>query len=440
MATWALTGDDLQTFSPPAVTDGIYIYGYKASRVQEYDSGSGTSVIISTAAENGTHLLYFKNKLYSIVDDNKIFRWIGGTAWQLVLDLISLSPVISDLIAFIHDGVTMMYVGIQGTTSAGRVVIRHTTDGSSWIIGATDNEPPVHSPSLYPELCEFPCYGQKIAYHQAGFLTMSLGLGGTAPSSWEDRVTTYYLWNGTKFIEKATSANRSMSGTNIDRKYAWRANELTLTDNYAYSTDLISWTQLAQHSRRSVSSNTLYPIGSADAATVKIYLWDLATLDWTVGETVHTGGSGGIRNLIRLDNGNTYCYSATDAKWRIRSDPLGGPGRPAEEDIYSPGQFYYGRGKLIKRSDALIPGTNLGGMALVGKKLFAGSNVNSSPMVAYTEKPTYEIWIDYSGSLSVVAPIKSFSATPWGDSEDLEASEDAVEGGGFQGGTGGRCS
>lgn len=343
MATWTMTGDDLQPFENEATTDGIFIYGFRTvgvRRVHKYDSNTGTSEVISTAAEvvgGDESILYFKGNLYVCTDDNMIYRWVAGVNWDLVLDLSSLSPAISDLIVFQHDGVTLMYVGIQGIDAAARVVIRYSNDGVGWNVGSTDNSPPVHDPSLYPEMTEYPNFGKKPTYHKVGILAMSLGLGGSAVFTYNDRLSTYYLWNGTQFIEKATSGNRNMNGKNTDRLYVWRANELDINNANAFSTDLISWTQLANHNRNSVPSNTLYPIGAPNS---KIYLWDPDTIDWGVGEDVLFGGGAGppINNLIRLRDGTTFCsVPEFGFRWYIRSDPLGGAGRPVEEDIYLPG-------------------------------------------------------------------------------------------------------
>jgi hypothetical protein len=147
--------------------------------------------------------------------------------------------------------------------------------------------------------------------------------------------------------------------------------------------------------------------------------------------------------FMRLDDGLTLCGAQLGGgggpQWYVRDTNLGGGTYP-EEEIYDQGIFYYGQGELRRRSDSLVPGTNLGGMALVGNMILVGTNVDNPVVVAYADTPPYDgNWTDYSGSLA--APIKAFSGTPWLDSEDVEDSEDPERG--FQGpgeGGSGKCT
>lgn len=464
----------MSNFKERAVTDGRYIYGWTAAgaAIQRYDPVADSDIAISDTSlvPGGStgYLQWFKGQLYIAVTDNaavspvwEIHRWSGATSWtkvseitEAVLDADSLSPIaIEDdpvpctFLQFCSDGNIMVLAILISDTSCAafdgskRVYLRYTTDGSNWSTGRSDNE-------TFPELAQVHSTGAAgllYDYHDfpRGKIRLCIGIGGT-PAAYADRTNTVFSVSNTGFFTEIDN-HASRIYEYADARYLWRRHwgPTTYTDA-AYSATPPSWATATDTGIMPIPSNTKWPVGwKIVAGDMYVYFWSAG--DWVNAELVlaTVGASTIIRNFIRVSSGECFLWLRDPAgtiAWFERGDLLGCPTCPADEDPYATGKFYYGQGELKRRSDSPISGTSPGGVALMGKKFFAGSSIDNSPMVAYADKPDYAAWTDYSGSLSVTAPIKSFSATPWGDSEDLEGSEDDEGGGGFQGGAGGQCS
>lgn len=430
-----------------SITDGTYIYGIQLDTgnyyVCQYDPGTNIVTKITSLAGNPPsvastdRLTWFKGRLYYFQPNFSgtsisVWRWSGsGTAWSLMKtfdedDFTSTTgtepKICGDSVRWgqIKDSelalcMTMKDINIAQTCiNAGNyyTIIFTTSDGANWStleIGST---------SAYVD------DGETAGLH-----------GGLAHAF---RLSDNDFWvDGVQVTDVATFMG-------VDKNFLWK-------DGNEYDTDGNSWTALSDATLTWMKNHAAWPVAwwqdtAPNPNELYLAYWQPGGDFDATRELVATALPASTitgTDFIRLDNGLTLCGALRGGgggpTWYVRDDNLG-MGTYPDEEIYDLGQFYYGRGELRRRSDALIPSTNPGGLALVGKKLFAGSNVDNPIMVAYAQKPTYEAWTDYTGTLSKITPIKSFSATPWGDSEDLEGSEGTENGGAFQGGTGGKCS
>lgn len=414
---------------------GVLIYYLDASNGQQYEYNTVADTLTRIDSGNfggGTKLAVFRDKVYNvraIGADYFVQRYNGGGLGDFtqVADItvpdFGLGGPEPNLYAH---GSYLVAVNVGEWDGTNNYVAIHTTDGTNWVASTVPVIIRAHSATLgWDEknmTVQFPTALGIVETFIVGGPGDGGGTGGQQILKFNAGV-----WSVLNASPAGTEWARN-SGPGI-----WWANY-----------------QVGDRWTKDFSSFTT-PAGSVTAC----YTFDLPATSWGVDDSFPSTS----REIYRFDGtawvlldtktiGGATWYGADRATFIRVGDDIYMVGEISttvtwlfkRDEPLPSGRFYYGQGNLVRRSDAPILSTNPGGLALMGKTLLAGSSVNSEVMVGYANEPTYEEWVDYTGTLSKTAPIKSFSATPWGDSEDLEASEDVTEGGGFQGGTGGRCS
>lgn len=435
MATWTLvktldnTGDVAWSFCVLG-TNIYYILGTTLatrSPIYEYNTITDTVTQISAVAtaDYAYKITVFRDRLYGIVNNDlvsaHVHRWNGAIGdFSQVVD-ISLSDLGGSKYNLYAHGGYLVAVAVGTNIPIVAFVGKHTTNGTAWTTSSISVAPRTHhAGSAWDEKTldvEFPTW---------------LGIAETFRT--DNNATTPIVRDVVQFSQGVwTVLAADVGGTEWAQSSGpgiWWAN-YQVGDKW--TKDFVSFTTPAGSVTAAHTFNLPATSWGVSDSTVTRSIYRFDGTAWVLLETIVSGSNwrGADRTTFIRIGDDIYMIgepTATATTIYKRDEPL-----PS-------GRFYYGQGKLVRRSDAPILSTNPGGLALMGKTLLAGSSVNSEVMVGYADEPTYEAWTDYTGTLSKTAPIKSFSATPWGDSEDLEASEDAVEGGGFQGGTGGRCS
>lgn len=426
MATWThlenLDGAGHNLVSLCAMGTKIYYIDDSDGAHYEYDIVADVKTRIDSGGDGGGwQTTVFRDRLYNVRTDGgtnqigQVWNGVAGdytTVIQLPLPKGSGSREAG---LYSHGGyLATVVVGDLDVSFPNNFIARHTTNGTSWDVSTlpidafsntnwAERNRDVEFPTWLGIVETFVTTGpvrQAFSFSNGIWSVLNAALGGTewaqssGPGIWWANYQVGDKWTK-DFVSFTTPAG-------------------SVTAAHTFGLPATSW-------------------GVSDSGTSRsIYRFDGTA--WVLLDTITIGGAawqGADRaSFIRIGDDIYHIgeISATITAIYKRDEPL-----PS-------GRFYYGQGNLVRRSDAPILSTNPGALALMGKTLLAGSSVNNEVMVGYADEPTYEAWTDYTGILSKTAPIKSFSATPWGDSEDLEASEDAVEGGGFQGGTGGRCS
>lgn len=456
MATWANAHANIMN-TGFATTDGIAIYGINDGgsgnwTIEKYEplNGDATSTIApSTSLAVGqdtiwgdpdNFLTWFKGRLYNVKHQTyavgsashriDIYRWGGGASWQLVESITPTSIVNDPLVSFIGNAdfqaaemrhstpnLFVVWANVADSSSAAEIIYtRYSTDGVNWTTAVLN----VTGASFF------------LNYHEQARIFAEFTAGGS------DKV---YEFTGGAWVERLASLGTDVLDT-TDKVYLWRAN--STRTSYQYSTDGITYTAPSDTAVQPCSTNMVAPIGAKDTASnLYLNLWDPATNQWdgSASEVIAASGVGALScdNFIRVADGNVFAHIFDGGVpiWRTRSAPLGGPGQPDEEDIYATGQFYYGKGELIRRSDTPIPGVNIDGMARVGKHFYIGSKTPNGVMVARATAAPYTSWEDRTAGLGMTA-VKSFSGTPWADAEDIEEDKDTGDEG-FAGGPGGKC-
>jgi hypothetical protein len=453
MATWTSAHGNIPN-TVKCLTDGVNIYGHHSFggfTILKYEPlngdaqttiGSGTPVGQNTAwGDPLDQLFWFKGNLYNMKHEAypawdsrlraDVYRWEGGTSWTLVESItptsiyndpdidFTVSP--AEINLFINRYYTneMMAVVVETReafphTKGPYIYTRYTTDGANWYT------------SLIPDISVAQSKASIDNYHSQFGVFEKITYSGTARVMEFTPADKY-------FVERASPFASTLDVT--DRKFVWKT-------GYQYSSDGITFTSPTDTAVMPISANTVQPIGAKyTGGTLYLKLWDPGASDWQAATTevinVSAVGVNSSDNFIRLEEGSVFAHVWDGGVefWKTRSDPLGGP--PDEEDPYSPGKFYYGKGELIRRADPPMPGTAIDGMAQVGKRFYIGSKVPNDVMVARATHP-FESWGDVSAGLGSTG-VKSFSGTPWADAEDQEGDKDPGDEG-FAGGPGGKCT
>ena len=461
-ATWVGAHANLASeLDSACVTDGTNLYGNSLSEsaIKMYAPADDSLITISGGAVTSGTLRWFKGRLYAL-QNNNVYRWAGGQSWSLVLTITPAiieaagvevyTPIELGLTDFMTDGkylvVVQDYYGDDPSiTSADEhgVYVRYTTDGSSWAVGSIN----VVNNFIIP-YSEDRSHFIGTPYHPA-----SAGLATVIRTASEtDKVFEFVAG---ELQERPTAISGSLFYAFSDRKYFWRRDTplsqgAPNEDNVAYSTDLTNWTATTIHIVP-VRTNCRAPIGYGVDTTlnqIDLYLWAggdwLLSPDDTVGisGTVVDFGANYVDNFIRLKDGTCYAFVGVDSAgspfWKVRSAPLGGPGRPPAENPYTEGRFYYGLNRLTKiDTDPGVASVGLAGMARGGRKIYLGAVGWPDDLagVVRAEAP-FGAWEDLTADLPA-APVRSFSVTPWGDV--FERSDGGKDPGGYKGGPGGKC-
>lgn len=455
MATWGAAHTNIMN-TGFATTDGIAIYGVNNGgsgnwTIEKYEplNGDAISTIAPAASaavgqdtiwgDPDNFLTWFKGRLYNVKHETfavgsashriDIYRWGGGTSWQLVESITPTSIVNDPLVSFFGNAdfqniemrhytsdLFVVWANVEDSSSAAEIVYtRYSTDGINWTTAVINVTSAVHFAN----------------YHEGQGVFAEFTIGGSD--------TVYEFTNGA-WVERVASLGTDALDT-TDKVYQWRAN--STRTSYQYSVDGASYTAPTDTAVQPCSTNMVASIGAKDTASnLYLNLWDPSTEEWdgTASEIIKVSAVGALScdNFIRVADGSVFahCWDGTLEVWRARSAPLGGAGQPDEEDIYATGKFYYGRDKLVRRSDTPMPGVAIGGMVRAGKKIYIGSVGSNNVMVARAAAP-FGAWEDLTAGLSTTSGIKSFSSTPWGEAQDRNDS--GQESDGFQGGTDGRC-
>lgn len=246
-----------------------------------------------------------------------------------------------------------------------------------------------------------------------------------------------FLWNGVSSftVHNAAPNAEGMHSTSPNGNIHW-----ALTGDEYLDLPYVTKTLLT------ANTTVIHQIGMQTMFAVKklgvglgseLYFLSANSLTWNLLETINYlafDPDFEIEStaIIKMANNDVYIVGLNNFSTFV------GIWKRSEQLLYTLSGFFQDRDRVTFRSEMPIPSILPGAIHSVGKRTYVGTGEPSSPVVAYAEsEDSFGSWIDFSGSLSTAAAIKAFSGTPWGDSEDLESSEDPN---GFQGGPSGKCS
>lgn len=358
-----------------------------------------------------TDIAYFKGRLYLSVRSiaspyhGYILRWTGGgweRVWSIV-DHLNLEGVIgsstSSFSQWLDSDDNYIITHASNANSSPESFLFKSGDGVNWVNQTIDNQypPNVDGPNQFFIFgkAKGNGYGQLLALTQDTNYPIEFAGG----RNWD------YLQNsqsldgavgyaqGKLFITKITSAPTG--------RIEWS------TDWGVTSTDANAPTY---------NTSTVFPIVRQIQPDLTMmcfrnnqqaYTWDASINEFVADGTIGAGTLVGFFGM----NGTLYAISNDSGTVRIYS---GGA-------LNLFGQFYYGRNKLLFKSNMPIPGINTGGMAMMQGdpvRVFVGSNAANGVIAAYASaKDDFATWTDITRNLDQTQPVKAFDTTPWGDSE-----------------------
>jgi hypothetical protein len=437
MATWVGAHTNLAfELNLACVTDGTNIYGNSLTEaaIKMYAPADDSLTTISDGVVTSGTLKWFRGHLYALRSgegNSYIYRWNGGQNWSLVhtisptlieaAGVLVYTPVELGWSDFMTDGKYLVlvqdyYGDDPAITSADEhgVYVSYTVNGTNWgqgSINATNH-------FIIP-YSEDRSHFIGTPYHPA-----EVGLATVIRTASEtDKV--FQFVNG-QLQEKASAISGTLYYAFSDRKYFWRRDTplsqgAPVEDNVAYSVDLANWTATTLYIVP-IRNNCLAPLGYGVDTTlnqIDLYLWDGS--DWVlspsdtngISGTVVDFGANYVDNFIRLKDGTCYAFVGVDSGgspfWKVRSDPLGGPGRPPEEQPYAAARFYSGEESLTERSQLPFSEVGPGGLDVRGDRIAAvGNHQPGQPVVALASAETdFSDWLDHSGSVPTDGQVTS---------------------------------
>lgn len=458
MATWTRTGASLAANSCYICSDGINIYFIDgdpddyifSGDVIKFDTSTDTDeIILDTSAWPGDStflygLAIFKGSLYVAIRTEPtaasfeidIMKW-NGSSFDVVYNNFysggATLPAAIRLIRLYANDDQLVVAGIvigfpdYGFTSK----VIYSGDGTRWGVGTWAVDPIV-SPNSND------LRARNGTSFPIGFYDYFCNSDTGAPLYLCDSQA-IYLWDGVSnfAIWQATPHATALFETSPLGEIHW-AQSLDQYFNLAYTVLTTLTPPVDIHILHQVNMQTSFgnkKLGAGSGA--ELYFLSDNPLAWNLLETINylafdPDFDEEATAIIKMANNDVYIVgyntTSTFVEYWKRSEQL----------LYTLSGFFQDRDKITFRSELPVPSILPGGIHSVGKKVYVGTGEPASPVVAYAESEnSFDSWTDYSGSLSTADAIKAFSGTPWGDSEDLESSEDPA---GFQGGPSGKCS
>lgn len=455
MATWTRLAASAASDVMNICSDGVNIFyvdgdpeiNITTGDVLKFDTSTDTeSTVVDTSALPGTSvwissIAVFKGDLYvQILSEDtpalfslKVYKLVGSSL-SLVYTFYSgrgpgegahysrlyVSASEEQLIA------TSIITGFPDFGFTSQVV--YSGDGTRWSVGSWAVDPLV--PASWSHK-----FNTATSFSNGVYDYFCNSEDGTPAHLCDNEVI--YLWDGVSsfVVHQPTPHTEGMHSTSPNGNIHWAITGDEYFDlPYLIKTTLtVNTTVLHQVNMRTMFATKKLGVGLGS----ELYFLSANSLTWNLLDTINFlafDPNFEIESaaIIKMTNNDVYIVGVNNFSTFVEI------WKRSEQLLFTLSGFFQDRDKVTFRSEMPVPSIAPGAIHSVGKRTYVGTGEPSSPVVAYAEsEDSFGSWTDFSGSLSTAAAIKAFSGTPWGDSEDLESSEDPN---GFQGGPSGKCS
>ena len=346
------------TYSTPSTTlggfnftsDGTYVYGGQQAgadrSIWQFDATGPTSTKIydntdTTEYLNTAQPVVFDGGLYIACSDAsnlKVYKYDGTpNSWTAVFTLAV--PANTDFTTWclcLTQDTIIAVAGASATLANNTgVVIRYSTDGSSWSTGSWDGGTLAASPTISNTTAVYLKNGSG-RYLADGIAESNMSsLYVVARYDDGSETPVFYQWNGSGFTyvsAVADAADDIWCGQGLYFKYDDSANQLQYRSTEITDFDA-GWTTISGNCGVDAPSylpsvGIYWDVGYLQDGSnnLDIYYWDRNTNAWTVGETVITAAAASSAAIYVRLNSNTVVVqrstSATNYSSSQRDDDL----------------------------------------------------------------------------------------------------------------------